>query len=195
MEKNLINARYNLLHFIILMTLGCSNTPKSNYGAIERLSYCDTIRVEDVKKLVNHKKLSEVHSIWKCALEKDTLIESDDDVSWKAKAFYDNQTLLFTVESNWQDIDQVRQVNIYSNTVVNKNYVRVGSAFKDILAFIDIRNLPSLPDGYLAVLDKKDKSMLYFIDIEKYPKLQQGVGSISQIPEDAKVLYITIKID
>jgi hypothetical protein len=177
------------------MTLGCSNTPKSNYGDIERLSYCDTIRVEDVKKLVNHKKLSEVHSIWKCALEKDTLIESDDDVSWKAKAFYDNQTLLFTVESNWQDIDQVRQVNIYSNTVVNKNYVRVGSAFKDILAFIDIRNLPSLPDGYLAVIDKKDKSMLYFIDIEKYPKLQQGVGSISQIPEDAKVLYITIKID
>ena len=176
------------------MAVGCGNTTNS-HSISNKSSDCDTIRTEDVKELIKHKKLSEVHSIWKCVVEKDTLIESDDDVSWKANAFYKNQTLLFTVETNWQDSNQVKRINIYSDEIADRNNIRVGASFRAISTFVDAMSLPSLPDGYLAVIDGTDKTVLYFIDIEKYPKLQQGVSSTSQIPENAKVLYISVKID
>ncbi len=123
---------------------------------------------------------------------RDTIVESDDGVSWPAKALRLENELLLLLETGWQNVDTIQVINIVSPRVASAHGIRIGSRFKDVRQYLS-RDIPSQPDGYFAIRDSSDKSVLYFFDVSSDSSLYFGDREFDSIPDDLTIEAIQIE--
>lgn len=122
---------------------------------------------------------------------RDTIMESEG-VEWPAIAFYENENLLFIAESNWEDTTEIKRITIFSNKFKSNCGIKIGSTFREIETNLS-RNIPSYPDGYFGLKDKKDNGITYFFDIDNFEQLYYGATKWEDIPLSITVETIIIE--
>lgn len=176
-----------------------ADTSADNNDTITRFNNTSTLdngcnlTVERLKDELLGKSLSAASSMADCFTIKDTLMEGDDEVEWKAKAFYKEGRLIFLAEANWQDTKSISRITILNNAIKTSLGVAVGSelsAIKDCIS----NKIPSMPDGYLSFQDARYSQILYNMDIDKHSELVEGrIDKVDKMPQDIKVSSITVQ--
>lgn len=168
--------RLNIL--ICLLFISCSETKQNQ-----------NLTIDGIYEAYIDKKINNVQNknLIKFA---DTLIESDEGVTWKGLKCYYNNKLIGTLETHWNDSLYIRRIVIIDNSIKTNNKIGVGDNFGSIKQFFDTI-VPSQPDGYFALKDKRKKYITYFFNTNLTPKLDSlGRDDFSQIPSNAKIEYI-----
>lgn len=128
----------------------------------------------------------------KCYDVQDTIFESDDGVEWPGKNFVHNGKIYFIAETNWQNTKKISQIELFSSAIEVRKGISTKKEFKEISSQI-LDEIPSMPDGYLALKDKENNHVWYFLDIDKHPELFYGIESTKKIPNNLIIDYILIK--
>jgi hypothetical protein len=129
-------------------------------------------------------------------VSRDTVLEGDEGVSWKAKAYYSGSELAFLAEADWEDPKTVHRITILSPQV-KEGALAVGRRFGEIRRLVS-PGIPSVPDGYLFVRGKEDSTISIELDIsggEASRRLFQGVADLAAIPDTLRVVSIVVMDD
>jgi hypothetical protein len=182
-----MNSIKYLLIFLIGTLLGCSSETRRGHEAS-----CDTLTFVELKTQVLGKNINSLPS-FNCFVPKDTLLEGDEGVQWKAKAYYFEKQLAFLAETSWEDNKKIIRVTIL-DSVIRDNELFVGQQFRSIKHLVSTE-IPTAPDGYFFLLYDKDKDIQIQLDISGGPTqspLFYGVTDIDQIPPNLAVESIVI---
>jgi len=190
MKKNINMKKSILIIFaftlIVISCLGDKNAIRNTPNSL-----CDTLEILSLKHWIG-KPLKDIVSTAQFVV-KDTLMEGDDDVTWKAKAVYCNNNLIYLAESNWQNKDKIYRITIVDKSVKEGN-IFIGQEFKYFAKAIST-TIPNSPDGYLFLKLEKDTSVYLQLDISsiKDSVLFYGISNVNQIPQNLKVESIFIQ--
>lgn len=124
-------------------------------------------------------------------LEKDTTME--DEASWPGKAVFRNGELLFVAEASWQERARVNRFTIISDKIRTKDQMYVGVPFSRLKTYVS-QDIPSAPDGYIILKDKRNSNLYYELDTDgltEKDNLYYG-ADLAKIPPDMRVKYILV---
>lgn len=137
-------------------------------------------------------RLDTVHA-FPCMALADTTIDSDEGVTWPAKAFLWKGEAAFLAEASWGDRAHIQRVTV-SSPLIRLGEIYVGQTFAAIRAAAD-EDIPVSPDGYLFVQSKADSRIHMQLDISQIPfdsPLHRGELDLAQLPGDLVVEAIVI---
>ncbi len=181
----------NIMFVFILSALAICGSPGCQHPADKTITDCH-MPVEILKQQLVGKKITELQAFKKCYFMKDTVLEGDEGVSWKAVGFYSkNDEQLFYAETSWEDQVSISRITIVSSAVPTQSGITVGKKVADYRTLF-ATDLPAMPDGYLAVTDKQDKTITYVLDITNHPELSMGAASVDQLPGDLEIESIVV---
>jgi hypothetical protein len=123
----------------------------------------------------------------------DSLYESEG-YSWPIRKYYFNDTLMFIVETNWENKEKVQRLIVYSDKITN-SYKRasVGKTFIEVNAEFS-QNIPVYPDGCFVLRDSDNSSISYFFNIDNYPNLISVVPTWREIPDNLEIEYFIVDL-
>jgi hypothetical protein len=120
---------------------------------------------------------------------RDTILE--EETVWSAKALYFHNELILLAEANWQNDSIISRITVFSEKILTKDLIHVGSKFLDLKYNVS-DTIPSSPDGYILLRHKSNKNLFYQFDVDENNKIYLGISSLNEIPSDMKVRYILI---
>ena len=126
-------------------------------------------------------------------LSRDTVLEGDEGVSWKGRAWYSGRQLVVLAETNWEDAKRIHRVTVYGPQI-KEGALFVGQRMKDIRGLVS-GTIPSGPDGYLFLTYKKDSAVSIQLDISRVTagsRLFTGVSEIADVPDSLLVENLVI---
>lgn len=174
---------YVLCAITILLTTMCGSVPPKHDCLPLSLADAASLLDQPLKSLPCIQGLN----------SRDTILEGDEGVSWKAKAYYHQQELGVLAESDWVNKDLVSRVTICSPQLKEGNLF-VGQRMKNIRSIIN-RHVSASPDGYLFLSHKKQPNVSIQLDISQVSdtsKIFYGVETIDDIPDSISVESIII---
>jgi len=124
---------------------------------------------------------------------RDTILEGDEGIRWKAKAYYSDSALVFLAEASWEDARKVHRITILGPQIKGGRLF-VDQRFRDIRELV-LDKIPSSPDGYLFLTYKKDTAISIQLDIAGEASgspLFDGVSELGKIPDTLRVASIVI---
>ncbi|HEX9512868.1 MAG TPA: hypothetical protein VF939_20400 [Puia sp.] len=169
-----------------------SGSTKSSADSSGTHVACDVLTFKALKERILGRNISELPE-FKCYLSKDTVLEGDEGVTWKGKAYYAERQLIFLAETNWENKQKIHRITVVS-PFIKEGELFVGQELKKIRPIVADR-IPSSPDGYLFLSLKGDSSISIQMDIAREisnKKLFYGVSDINKIPLTLKVESIVI---
>ncbi|HTI91943.1 MAG TPA: hypothetical protein VL727_15215, partial [Puia sp.] len=126
-------------------------------------------------------------------LSKDTVLEGDEGVSWKGRAWYSGWQLVVLAETNWEDAKRIHRVTVFGPQI-KEGALFVGQRVKDISGLVS-GTIPSGPDGYLFLAYKKDSAVSIQLDISGVAadsRLVTGVSELADVPDSLRVESLVI---
>lgn len=117
--------------------------------------------------------------------------------SWPALYCYldtNNNKPDILVETSWINKKEIHRINIFEETVsLHHGNVKVGMYFNDVKKFVSSK-LPSSPDGYFFLKDKKCLNVHYLMTInDKDSIFYYGkISNLKDVPKEAIVEMIII---
>jgi hypothetical protein len=169
-----------------------SGTIKSSADSSGIPVACDVPSFTDLEEKILGRNINELPG-FKCLLSKDTVLEGDDGVMWKGKAFYAERQLVFLAETNWENKQKIHRITVTS-PLIREGELFVGQELKNFRTIVS-DTIPSGPDGYLFLSLKRDSHISIQMDISKEAsdtKLSDGVSDINKVPLTLKVESIVI---
>ncbi len=178
------------LFFSLLLIIACKDQPTNSATQNKNAGNC-TVTVEEIQSALIGKPLSTVANFNNCFELRDTTIDDEEEVEFKAKAYYQNGNLAFLANS--ADAINISRVTVETKNFSTKNGICVGDDMKKIMPFIG-SEMPVLPDGYIGVLDKNNPKVMYQLNSEDYPEtLEQEIGNnVKKIPATMHITAIVI---
>jgi len=123
--------------------------------------------------------------------KKDTTFEAEDGTTWPGLIIFQNEQVLFWVETSWIDTINIRTLTIVSPQITFRDSIHVNSKFADIKSYL-CDKIPSAPDGYFYLKDKLDNRIYYYFDIEGFPELSYRQPQFDSIPADLVIKSIVL---
>ena len=190
--QQLINE-IRLIAFTLITTIfSCSEIPRTDEkDFINEYQPNDELTIMELVPLLNS-SLSNLPD-FNGYSKRDTILEGDDEVTWKGKAYYNNRELTILAEANWLDTIAVHRITVFSNRV-KEGDIFVGQYIRNIRELIS-EEVPSSPDGYLFLNYKEDKRVSLQIDLSDTPEnspLYYGVETLAKLPDSLKVESIIV---
>jgi hypothetical protein len=173
-----------------LLLAGCSSG--NGKAAADRETACETLTLTSVKENILGKDISSLPA-FKCYIARDTVLEGDEGVTWKGKAYYYGQKLVFLAETNWENPKKIHRITILEQHI-KEGGLFVDQRFKDVRGLVS-GQIPSGPNGYLFLTYKKDTAVSIQLDIsgvDSTSRLFTGVTDLSTIPDTLRVERIVI---
>jgi hypothetical protein len=121
------------------------------------------------------------------------VLEGDEGVKWKGKAYYYGQQLVFLAETNWQDAKRIHRITVLGPQI-KEGGLFVDQRLKDVRGMV-ADNIPPGPDGYLFLTYRKDTAVTIRLDIsgaDPASPLYNGGARLDQIPDTLRVESIVI---
>src|SRR5258707_4922386 len=85
---------------------------------------CAVLSFKVLKDTILGRNIGELPG-FKCYLSKDTVLEGDEGVTWKGKAFYTEGQLVFVAETNWENQQKIHRITVVS-PVIREGQLFVG---------------------------------------------------------------------
>jgi hypothetical protein len=164
----------------------------TNFSSINH-EPCEEINLNELVTLLG-KNINQLPSK-NCYFQKDTILEGDEGVKWKGRAFYfKSKELSFVAETNWQDTNNIHRVTIVGSTIKERD-IYVGQSFGKIKNLVK-EKLSNSPDGYLFLQYKYNPKVFIEIDISNEPSnspLYYGNVEVKNIPDNLIIVSIVIR--
>ena len=175
--------------FIVLLCIGCT----VNYQTFN-INSVNSLEKSLIDKSIKEIKKNNFYYKGSLLVQKDTIIQSDDDVRWEAVDFYFNNQLFITAESNWLNQDVISRVVVWHPELKTNEGIGVGGKFKDLVFLISFDSWKDFPDGFLGFKDRKNANLIYFMNIEEFPQLAHGTPlSVDSIPKLLEIENIILQ--
>ena len=123
---------------------------------------------------------------------KDTTFESEDGSNWKGIVFYRGFKLLLIVETSLENVNVIKRIDILNSSIIGLNGLKIGSKFKDVKHYLSPK-IPSYPDGYFGLKDKKYNHITYFFELNNYFNLGVVNVTFGTILEELVIKEILIE--
>ena len=174
----------------ILLLAGCSSGNGKSTTAGE--AACDTLTLAKLKREVLGRDVGSL-PVYACYVSRDTILEGDEGVKWKGKAYYHDQQLVFLAETNWEDAKKIHRITVLGPQV-KEGELFVDQRFKDVKGVVSDK-IPSSPDGYLFLTYSKDTAISIQLDISgggSASSLFNGVSRLDMVPDTFRIESIVI---
>jgi len=126
-------------------------------------------------------------------VSRDTVLEGDEGVSWKGRAWYSGGQLIVLAETSWEDAKRIHRIMVVGPQI-KEGALYVGQRLKDIRVLVS-GAIPSGPDGYLFLTYKKDTAVAIQLDISGEAagsRLVTGVSELADVPDSLRVESLVI---
>lgn len=191
MQRRPMNSyKYPIALAITLLLWACTPTPQPSSAPAE--TDCLPPTLTDLLPLLGQ-RLQDL-SAFPCMAIADTILDSDEGVSWPAKAARWKGEAAFLAEAAWDDHAHVQRITV-SHSLIRLGEIHVGQTFADIRAAVD-EDMPVSPDGYLFVQSKADSRINIQLDISRFPfdaPISRGELEVAQLPGDLRVAAIVMQ--
>jgi hypothetical protein len=171
--------------FVFVIIIGCKYQSKTNQ--VSQL----VPTVEETKACFLGKNIKDCDCFKAYFHRIDTIFEGDEGISWPGAMYFENNTLMFVVESNWVTPERISRITIVHPKIKTETGIGVGNKMNKIKMDIS-NNIPSSPDGELCLLYKSDHQVRFLMDISNDSKLFYGAMSIEEIPDDIQLDEIIV---
>ena len=191
MQRRPMNSnKYLIALTIALLLWACNRSPQPSSAP----TYTDCLppTLTDLLPLIGQ-RLQDL-SAFPCMTIADTILDSDEGVSWPAKAARMKGELAFLAEASWDDRAHVQRISVLS-PLIRLGEIYVGQTFADIHTEVD-GNMPVSPDGFLFVQSQADSRIHIQLDISRFPfdaPISRGELEVAQLPGDLRVAAIVIQ--
>ncbi|WP_026903429.1 hypothetical protein [Pedobacter glucosidilyticus] len=182
----------------IVIIIACINQSKKTTKPNQAYVQDDSITlkcnytINDLRSDFLDKELNKIVKNDSCYTVRDSILIGED-LEWNSKIFYKNNQISFMVENNWRDKRKISRIIILDENLKTSDGLGIGEKFINIRNFVS-KKIPSMPDGYFAVIDANESKIFYHLDVEKYPDLSKGlINNIYEIPDSVEVSSITIQ--
>lgn len=177
MKKQLLVWAFPILFFACNSVQNNENRIISSVNQLSVYIGCNIDSLPDIDHYTKHKVME----------------QGDEDIAlrWASMDYYDNGTLILSMEANWVHPNIVSRITIWSDELKTDS-VYVGQQIGVIRNLVD-SEIPTSPDGELFVNMKGNPKLSLQVDIGENPKLFRGVTYLEQIPDSLRILSIIIK--
>src|ERR1700694_1611113 len=130
---------------LLLLAIACNSGPagyRPDDSAASRRSAdssgtpvaCDILPFKDLKEKILGRKTRELPE-FKCVHSRDTVLEGDEGVTWKGRAFYTERQLVFLAETNWENKEKIHRITVVS-PLIREGELFVGQELKNFRTIV-----------------------------------------------------------
>ncbi len=156
----------------------------------------DLRNIQNLADFISKKSLMELKTFENNLFSKTrdtTFYAEDENISWPGILFFDNDHLIFWVESSWQKQEYPQRIVIVNSKIKKDSILCVGSTFSKIKDQLSRERL-SDPDGYFSLIDSKNPKIRYYFDLKKYNGRNLDTLVFDSIPSDLSIETIVVDL-
>lgn len=183
---NYININFWMVCLLIGL-ISCNNPQSGN--TIEKKNTDQVSDVDAFKRFLG--KPFSTLDIPSNLQKRDTTFEAEDGTTWPGLIIFQNEHVLFWVETSWVDTINIQTLTIVSPQISFRDSIHVNSKFVDIKSYL-CDKIPLVPDGYFYLKDKSDDKIYYYFDIEEFPELINRQPQFDSIPDNLIIKSIVL---